>query len=147
MDGKRRYKHIRVSNDLMPSFFTTGKKCFEVRGGLPPDAEFVDSQYDVFHGRMILRFRSDSFPEVPDGHMIPEVDLGIWRLEEADAPPATTPFLLRYRTPADREAYLASKVASGAVSPEVAASIRETWPAFDAEAADAPTVVGGRGDG
>jgi hypothetical protein len=70
----RNWKVINVSQELLAEFLTTGvKRAVEVKGGLPPGAEFDGAVYNPIFGQFALRFRHDSFPEVMEGCEAPQL--------------------------------------------------------------------------
>lgn len=75
----RRWKRIKVSVSLLIEMFKSGRRCFDIREGLPDDAVAVAPVWGVglpepwTEGGQFLNIvvASALFPEVPDGDPIP----------------------------------------------------------------------------
>lgn len=70
-----RIKTLRVQSELMAAFFKmTGTTAYRVTG-MPDDARVVDAAFDWRRDHVVLLIESSEFPEVPDGHDAPDLDL------------------------------------------------------------------------
>jgi hypothetical protein len=71
-----RLKILRVTRMLLTAIFQQNRsRQFVIVNGLPHDAELVgiSEHADFSTGGVALKFRSDEWEEVPEGHAIPEV--------------------------------------------------------------------------
>ncbi len=74
-DGPRRYKQLRVSQDLFVDWFTTGfRVAFEIESGIPKGAKVVNI-LAAFPDLIVLVLEHESFDEVPFGELIPELTI------------------------------------------------------------------------
>lgn len=73
--GPCRHRILNVSAQMFAEFLKGGIGSYEVAGhALPDDARIVDVVWDHAHEIINLKVESDSFPGVPEGGRIPELD-------------------------------------------------------------------------
>jgi hypothetical protein len=80
MADERRLRVVRITRDLLLELLR-----------LPPGTEVVDLSRDLYFAEdhFALKLRHPDFPEVPDGHAIPEV-MPLYRAVEGSGNPSRT---------------------------------------------------------
>jgi hypothetical protein len=66
-----------IPNTLLIDIFS-GEGLRITRSDLPKDAKFIDAHYDMQRRAFLAVYEHESFPETPEGMVIPFADIECW---------------------------------------------------------------------
>ncbi len=69
----KRFRRLEIPSELILYLFKSDDYVFKVNSKLPTDTQIVNARFDDTKMRFILILHSDSYEEVSEGALIPEI--------------------------------------------------------------------------